>query len=68
MRVWNFLLRFLPLVDLDLLDLVIDVSLSNPSSLSSSLEEDRSDKYLFGGTYKVLELVLLLFGSTRTIF
>ena len=68
MHLQNSLLTFSPIVDLDLLYIVIDISLSNSSTLYSSLKEDRSDKYLFGGTYKDLESVLLLFGSTSTIF
>ena len=68
MHLQNLILTFSPLVDIDLLDIVIYVSLSTSSSVFSSLEEDRSEKYLFGGTYKYLESVLLLFESTRTIF
>ena len=50
MRLLNFLLIFRHLVDLALIDL-LDVSLSSSLLKLPSLEEDRSEKYLFGSTY-----------------
>ena len=52
MRLSNFLLIFWHLVDLARVDL-LDVSLSSSLPKIPSLEEDRSDKYLFGSTYTV---------------
>jgi hypothetical protein len=55
MCLWNFLLIFSPLVDLCLLD-VLDVSFSSILPELPSLNEDRSDKYLFSCTsYKTID-------------
>ena len=47
MRLWNFLLVFLHLVDINILDL-LNVSLSSSFTELPSLEEEKYDKYMFG--------------------
>ena len=56
MRFWNFLLIFWHLVDIHVVDL-LDVSLSFSIPKLPSLEEDRWEKYMFGSSRTMRNII-----------